>query len=169
MKSQQDMGRQETIVRPTYFHSQAASTQFWVSRTKASPHTTTLQHHNPNPTPRLVINIILCIDTTRNRIRIIVIQIIMQLSISGTEFLVLQEQGIVKQGEGIEDIELVLLGDDECVIDEFVEALFKISAGVGRVQGVFRGVVEEVGCADSFVLGVVDDGGFEDVEGEEVG
>lgn len=32
----------------------------------------------------------------------------------------------------------------------------------------FRGIVEEVGCTDVFVLVMVDDGGSEDVEGEEV-
>jgi hypothetical protein len=34
---------------------------------------------------------------------------------------------------------------------------------------VFGGVVEEVGCADIFVLVIVNDRRFEDVEGEEVG
>jgi len=33
----------------------------------------------------------------------------------------------------------------------------------------FGGVVEEIGRANIFVFVVVDDGGFEDVEGEEVG
>ena len=92
----------------------------------------------------------------------------MQLAITGTKFLIFQEERVVQQSQSIEDIELVLLSENERVVHEFVETLLKICAGVLRREGVLGGVVEEVGCADVLVVCVVNDRGFENVEGEEV-
>jgi len=55
-----------------------------------SPSSYSLQHHNPNPTT-LLTNIILPIHPASNRIRLIIIQIIMQLSIARTKLLLLQK------------------------------------------------------------------------------
>ena len=128
-----------------------------------------LQHRNPNPAHPRLIHLIPPIHSTRNRIRVIVIQVIMQLSVSLPELLVLEEQHVVHQSQRVEDVELVSLGEDEAVIHQRVQAHLEgwliercRETGFGRI-------VEEVGCADDFVLGVVDDGGLEGVEGEVVG
>jgi hypothetical protein len=128
-----------------------------------------LQHRNTNPAHPRLINLIPPIHSTRNRIRVIVIQVIMQLSVSLTELLVLEEQYVVHQSQRVEDVELVSLGEDEAVVHQRIQAYLEGwliewcgEPGLGRV-------VEEVGRADDFVLGVVDHSGLERVEGEVVG
>lgn len=93
----------------------------------------------------------------------------MQLSVSLAELLVLEEQHVVHQRQRVEDVELVSLGEDKAVVHQRVQAYLEGWLVEGcREPGLGR-VVEEVGCADDFVLGVVDDGGLEGVEGEVVG
>ena len=93
----------------------------------------------------------------------------MQLSITSAKLLLFQKQRIVHQCQCIEDIKLELLGENESVVYERVETFFQVGAGdFGRESGL-GGVVEEVGGADVGVFFVVYDGGFEAVEGEEIG
>ena len=66
----------------------------------------------------------------------------MQLTIASAEFLLLKEQGVIHQRQGVEDIELEALGEDESVVDEFVKALLEISPVDLFLQSNFRGVVK---------------------------
>lgn len=63
------------------------------------------------------------IHTTCDGIRLVVIQVIVQLAISGAELLLLQEQCVVHQGQSVEDVELKLLGEDQGVVDQGIQAL----------------------------------------------
>ena len=130
-----------------------------------------LQHHNSDATTFLT-NIILPIHASRNRIRFIIIQIIMQLSIPSTKLLLFQKQCVIHQRQCIKHIKLILLRDDKRVVDKSIETRFKFGDidGCGRGWDAgFGGVVEEICCADMVVFWVVYDGGLEGVEGEEVG
>lgn len=142
-------------------HSTCAST--W------SRMSTFSRHDCSNPTQPLLIQLILLIHATSDGINPIVEEIIMQLAITGAELLLLEEQAIIHERQGVEDVELVALGEDERIVDELVEALLQGGLVEGLLQADFGGVVEEVGDADDVVLGVADDGGFDAEEGEEVG
>ncbi|KAK1247258.1 hypothetical protein MKX07_002167 [Trichoderma sp. CBMAI-0711] len=93
----------------------------------------------------------------------------MQLAVSGAKLLLLEEQRIVHEGQGIEDVEAGELGEDEGIVDEVVEAGLEGGLVKGLLEGDVGCIVEEVGDADDVVLGVVDGGGFDAVEGKEVG
>lgn len=98
----------------------------------------------------------------------------MQLPIAGLELLLAQEERVVEQREGIEDVEVVLFREDEGVVHKeleargegFLELFGRLLCGGGG-EGGFAGVVEEVGGADG-VLAVVgaEDGGL---NGQDVG
>jgi hypothetical protein len=92
----------------------------------------------------------------------------MQLAVPGAKLLLLEEQGVVHQGEGVEDIKLELLRKDQGIVHQRVQTLFQLCS-VGRLlQRYSGGVIEEVGCTDGAVLRVYD-GRFDRVEREEVG
>ena len=58
------------------------------------------------------------------------------------------------------------LGDDQRILDENVQSSFELLVVV--LESRLGGVVEHVGRPDGVVLGLVDDGRFKPVEGEEV-
>ena len=91
----------------------------------------------------------------------------MQLAVAAAKLLILEEEGVVHEGEGVEDVELGLFGEDEGVVHEGVEALLERLLVDGRGEARFRGVVEEVGDAQDVLD--LDDGGFDAEKGEEVG
>lgn len=92
----------------------------------------------------------------------------MQLAVTGSELLLVQEKGVVHEGQGVEHIKLGILGEDERIVHKFVEAGLEGGLVEGGLEGDLAGVVEEVGDTDDTVSGVVDDSGLEVVEGEEV-
>lgn len=81
---------------------------------------THLQHNNPNPIHLRLINLIILIHTATQLRRPPVKQVKVQLSITGLELVVFEEQGVVEEGQGVEDVEAVLFGEDEGVVDERV-------------------------------------------------
>lgn len=81
----------------------------------------------------------------------------MQLSVSLTELLILEEQHVVHQCQRVEDIKLVTLGEDEAVVHERVQAHLQGWLVEGRRESGLGRVVEEIGCADDFMLWVVND------------
>ena len=93
----------------------------------------------------------------------------MQLAVAAAKLLLLEEEGVVHERQGVEDVEARLLGQHERVVDEAVEP--RLERGPVRRLGQARlgGVVEEVGDAQRAVLRVVDDGRLDAEEGEEVG
>lgn len=68
------------------------------------------QQHHPNTPPPLLTRIrhIILIDPSADRLRAIVVEVVMQLSVSGAEFQILQEERVVVEGEGVEDVEVCL-------------------------------------------------------------
>ncbi len=66
-------------------------------------------HDYPNtPSPRGV-DVILGVNAASYGCGPVIVQIIMQLPISSTELLLLEEQGVVKQCQGIKDVKIELV------------------------------------------------------------
>lgn len=80
-----------------------------IHQTPHHPNDLKSQHHKSNPTT-IRVNAILRIHTPRNGIRIIIIEVVVQLAVAAAELLLLQEQRVVHQRQGVEDVEFVLLG-----------------------------------------------------------
>lgn len=79
----------------------------------------------------------------------------MQLAITWAKLLLFQKQCIIHQCQSIEHIELELLGEDQGIVNQIVEALFQLDSVIG-LQGDGGSVVEQVGSSDGRVLGVDD-------------
>lgn len=126
-----------------------------------------LRHHQANATQMLLIQLILGIHTTANRVRPIIKQVVMQLSVAATKLLLLQEQAVVHERQGVEDIQLGPLGENERIVDECVEASLERGLVERLAEAGFGGVVEEVGDTQDIVA--LDDGRFYAEKGEEVG
>lgn len=77
-----------------------------------------LQHHYPNATHLLLIGIVILVHAPSDRGSPVVKQIIMQLAISSAEFEMFQEQRVILQSQGVEDVEIelcnVLVVIDQC-------------------------------------------------------
>lgn len=69
-----------------------------------------LQHNQPNPPNMLLIltRLVPCIDAAAQRSSAVVVQVVVQLTVAGAEFLLFEEVGVVEEGEGIEDVEFLL-------------------------------------------------------------
>lgn len=118
----------------------------------------------------VLIQLILAIHTATNRIRPIIEQVVMQLSITAAKLLLLQEEAIVHERQRIKNVQLGLFSEDKRIVDERVEAGLEDCLVDFFGESCFRGVVEEVGYAEDVVDGVVfDNGGFDAEKGEEVG
>ena len=81
----------------------------------------------------------------------------MQLTISLSELLLIQEQRVVQQSQCIENIKLGLLRQDQRIVNQGVEADLE-HRSIGAVKGGLRSVVEEVCGTDGLVFWVPDDG-----------
>jgi hypothetical protein len=114
------------------------------------------KHNNPDTIHLRLIDLVVLVNATTQLRRPPVEKIEVEFSITGLEFLVLEEQRVVQQRQGVEDVEAVVLGQDQSVVDEGVEAGFEafldLVGGAGG-EGCFRGVVVEVGGADCFGCG----------------
>lgn len=117
---------------------------------------TSLRNHQSNATQVILVKLILGIHATRNRIRPVVEQVVVQLTVAPAKLLLLQEQAVVHQGQGIEHIQFGLLGQNEGIVDEGIESRFERRPIRGGGESSFCGVVEEVGNAEDFI--VLDDG-----------
>ena len=123
-----------------------------------------LQHNNTNPIHLRLIDLVVLIHATAELWRPPVEEVEVQLSVTGLELVVFEEERVVEERQGVEDVEAVLLGKDEGVVDERVQAGFEVCldfVGGARGEGGFRGVVVEVGGADGFGGGGFEDGGLE--------
>ena len=70
-----------------------------------------LEHHDTN-TPHLRrIGQVLLIDSSLDRRRTVVIDVVVKLAITSTEFELLEEERVVVKGECVEDIEFGLVFD----------------------------------------------------------
>lgn len=127
-----------------------------------------LQHNKTNPTHVLLIRPVPAVNTASDGVRAVVEKVVMQLAISGSELLLLQEQRVVHERQGVEDVKLSSLGEDERVVHELIQASLESGLVEGRLESDIAGVVEQVGDTHDLVSGVVDDGRLEVVEGEEI-
>ena len=122
-----------------------------------------LQHNNADAIHLRLINLVVLIDTATQLRRPPVEKVEVQLSIARLELVVFEEQRVVEEGQRVEDVEAIFLGEDEGVVDERVQAGLEVCldfvGGAGGESG-FRGVVIEVGGADSFGGGGFEDGGL---------
>ena len=83
------------------------------------------KHNNPDTIHLRLVNLVVLVDATAQLRRPPVEQIKVELAITGLEFLVLEEQRVVEQRQGVEDVEAVVLGQDQDVVHERVEAGFE--------------------------------------------
>jgi hypothetical protein len=80
-----------------------------ISKSRVSdPTSTTLQQDHANSTTLVLIWQVLLIHSACNRRCPPVVQIVMQLSVAGTELEGVQEQWVVMQSQGVEDVEFSL-------------------------------------------------------------
>jgi len=68
-----------------------------------------LQHDQSNAAHVLGTRLVPRIDAAANRRRAVVVQVVMQRAISGAELLFLEEERVIEQREGVEDIEASLV------------------------------------------------------------
>lgn len=125
-----------------------------------------LQHHNSHATHLPSIDVVLLINPTWQQRRAPVEQVEMQFSITRLKLLLLQEQWIIQQREGVEDVETILVRQDEGIVHERLETglqnvlrFFGLRLGVRR-EGGFRSVVVEVRGFDVLALLGAKDGGL---------
>lgn len=74
-----------------------------------------LQHNNTNSTHLVLIGQVLPIDTSRDRRRTVVVNIVVELTVTGAELELFKEEGVVVEGEGVEDVEFGLVIVSSCV------------------------------------------------------
>jgi hypothetical protein len=79
-----------------------------------------LQHNNTHPIHLRSVNLIILIHAASQLRRPPIEQIKVQFPITGLELVVFEEEWIVQQRESIEDVETILLGENERVVDERV-------------------------------------------------
>lgn len=67
-----------------------------------------LQQHHPNATSHRLVGHVLAVDAALDRRRPPVVQVVMQLAVAGAELLTVEEQGVVVECQGVEDVEFCL-------------------------------------------------------------
>ena len=110
-----------------------------------------LQHDNSHTIHLRLINLIILINTTSQLRRPPVEEVEVQLSVTGLELVVFEEERVVEQRERIKHVEAVFLGENQGVVDERVQTCLEVGldfVGGAGGEGAFRGVVVEVGGAD---------------------
>ena len=132
-------------------------------------HASPSEHHEPDPARDALFQLVPLVDTAVDRVRFVVEEIIVQLAVAGAKLLLLQEERVVHQGERVEHVKILLLGQDEGVGHQGVQARLEGGAVVRRREGHVARVVEQVGGADRRVFLGLDDRGLEAIEGEKVG
>lgn len=134
----------------------------------ASARVPTLEHHETNSAEVVLICPVLVVNTAGDWFRAVVEQVVMQLPITRAELLLFKEQCVIHERQGIEDVELCPLGQDQRVVNKFIQTFFRGGFVEGRGKANLGTVVEEVSDSDHLVSWIVDNGGLEVVEGEEV-
>lgn len=62
------------------------------------------QHHNAHASSPLLIGKILLVDSARNGRRSVIVQVEMELTVTGAELELFEKQRVIGEGEGVEDI-----------------------------------------------------------------
>lgn len=66
------------------------------------------KHNNTDTASPLFIDIVLHVDSSGNGLGAVVVDIVVQLAVSRSELLLFEEQWVVQQSQGVEDIEVIL-------------------------------------------------------------
>ena len=127
------------------------------------------EHHEPDPARHALFQLVPLIDTPVDRVRLVVEEVIMQLAVAGPKLLLLQEKRVIHQRQRVEHVKVLLLGQDEGIPHQRVQARPEGGAVVRRREGHVARVVKQVGGADGRVFLGLDDRGFKAIEGEKVG
>lgn len=67
-----------------------------------------LKHDNTNTSHLRLVGQVLLVNTTGNRCSPVIVEIEVQLAITSTKLKLLQEEGVIMRGQGIENIEVGL-------------------------------------------------------------
>lgn len=105
-----------------------------------------------------IIKLVLLVHASGYGVSPVVEEVIVQLAVTCAKLLLLQEEAVVHERQGVEDVKLGELGEDEGIVDEVVEAGLEGRLVKGLLEGHVGGVVEKVSDTDDVVLGVVDGG-----------
>lgn len=62
--------------------------------------------HKPHATQRVLVQVVIRIDTSAHWTSLVVEEVVVRHAIAGAEFLLLEEEGVVHERQGIEDVEL---------------------------------------------------------------
>lgn len=128
-----------------------------------------LRQDQSDTTQIIIIQLVSLVNASGYGVSPVVEEVIVQLAVARAKLLLLQEETVVHERQGVEDVKLGELGEDEGVVDEVIEAVLEGGLVKGLLESHVGGVVEEVGDTDDVVLGIVDGGRLDAVEGEEVG
>ena len=104
-----------------------------------------------------------------DRASVVVEEVVMKLAVSWAELLLLQEQRIVGDRQSIEHIKFVLLGKNQCVLDQIVQASLEAGLVEWCRQPMLSSVIEEVRRPDDLMLRIVDDRRLKAIKGKEIG
>jgi hypothetical protein len=80
------------------------------------------KHNNPDTIHLRLVDLVVLVNATAELGSPPVEQIKVELAVTGLEFLVLEEERVVQQRQGVEDVEAVVLGQNQNVVHEGVEA-----------------------------------------------
>ena len=67
-----------------------------------------MYHDYSYPSPFRSIDTVFRVDTTGHRRRAVVVEVVVQLTVTTAEFQLFQEERIVQESEGVEDVEIEL-------------------------------------------------------------
>ena len=95
-------------------------------------------------------------------------QVVVQLPVAAAKLLLLEEEAVVHEGQGIEDVEFQILGQNQGIVAQFIHTSLVGRAVVRLSEAGFGGVVPHISDTQHVVLVVLNDRGFDAVEGEEI-
>lgn len=126
-----------------------------------------LQHNDANASHSFLIRQVLLVNSSRNRGGAIVVEVEVKLPIASSKFELFEEQRVIVKRKCVEHIKVRLLSQDQSVIHQHQQTLFESLHVIG--ESCFGCIVVQVSSTHIVMLGILNDGGFEVVEGKEVG
>lgn len=76
------------------------------------------QHDNTHTARLACVDVIVRIYSARQDWSSVVEEVVVQFTITWFELLLLEEQWVVEEGKGIEDVEVILFCENESIVDE---------------------------------------------------
>lgn len=128
-----------------------------------------LRHNQTNTAQVILVKLVLTVNATCDGVYAVVEEVVVQLTVTTAKFLLLEEERIVHQSEGVEDVKLVPLGQNERIVSQLVETLLQRSLVHRLLQANLGTIVEHVRHLDDAVFGIADGRRLDTEEGEKVG